>query len=67
MERDVIVDGEAMATIEGGRPVDIRAEEEAFSTFQKALSEAQRAGTIRTMRRAVEAYDRYAELAGVTT
>lgn len=63
MERDVIVDGDALSAVEGKGIGFDEAFDRAFEEFRDALNTAHRVGSVRTMRVAVEAYDRFEKVA----
>ncbi len=63
MERDEIANGEAMSHVEGVEPANDEALDVAFEAFRTAINEAWRVGNIHSMRAAVEAYDKFAEVA----
>lgn len=56
-------DGKAVAHVEGIEPASDQEFEDAFEVFRSALNEAWRRGSIRSMRVAVEAYDKFADVA----
>jgi len=62
MERDEIVNGEAISRVEGVEPAECKALDDAFEAYRTAINEAWRVGNVRNMRAAVEAYDRFAEV-----
>lgn len=63
MERSSeIGDGEAVSVVEGVHPASDQELDDAFEAYRTAINEAWRVGNIRSMRAAVEAYDKFAEV-----